>query len=361
MSIRARIDAALDERRQSQLLREHRLYTQGSAINFSSNDYLGLSQAPEVKQAFADGIRDYGSGSGASPLVSGYYPAHQALTAQLCEWTGMPRALLFNSGFAANQAVLFCLLQKGDVLLQDKLNHASLQEAGMLSPATQWRFRHNDVGHLTSLVARHSPQLIITEGVFSMDGDIAPLENIAEHKGNALLMVDDAHAAGVLGEEGRGSETPCDIKVITFGKALGVAGAAVLCDESIYEYLLQFARHYTYSTAMPPAQACAISTAVTLARKDQWRRDRLHELSELFYHELAGSARAIRTATPIKPVVYDSIAEVMSVAERLNQHGMRISAIRPPTVPTPRLRITLTALHSDNAVKQLCQRIKQGE
>ncbi|WP_087018693.1 8-amino-7-oxononanoate synthase [Thaumasiovibrio subtropicus] len=358
---RAELDARTAQglRRRQQ---ENRFASQ-QVINFSSNDYLGLSQADAVKNAFQEGVNQYGAGSGASPLVTGFYPAHQKLVSQLCDWLNKPCALLFSSGFSANQALLFTLLQREDVVLQDKLNHASLLEAGQLSPATQWRFRHNDMRDLEKRLQRHMPLLTITEGVFSMDGDKAPLTEMAQLCADAdsMLMVDDAHAIGVLGEQGEGSaaEITPDITLVTFGKALGVHGAAILCDELVYDYLLQYARHYTYSTAMPPAQAMAVSAAIECAQTEHWRREKLQALSACFYETLDSTIHAPITETAIKPVIIADTVQCLAVSEQLKGLGFHVSAIRPPTVPTSRLRITLTASHTAQQVIALCQALNR--
>ncbi len=207
-------------------------------VNFSSNDYLGLASDAALTHAWQQGLSLYGCGSGASPLVTGFSEAHQTLERTLCEWLGFERAVLFGSGFSANQALLFTLLQKGDLLLQDKLNHASLMEAGLLSSAQMKRFQHNDVAHLARLLDEQVTTLVVTEGVFSMDGDQAPLAEIQAALGsNAWLAVDDAHGVGVLGERGAGSCQAAGIKpqvlVVTFGKAFGLSGAAILCDAAL--------------------------------------------------------------------------------------------------------------------------------
>ncbi|WP_413110489.1 8-amino-7-oxononanoate synthase [Thaumasiovibrio sp. DFM-14] len=366
MKLKQRWQQRVAERHSQGLLRGHDVnqLSQRGVVNFSSNDYLGLSQATAVKQAFCEGIAQYGSGSGASPLVTGYFPAHRELEAALCDWLNQPRALLFSSGFAANQAALFSLLDKGDVLLQDRLNHASLIEAGLLSNATQWRFRHNDMHDLSRLCQRHSAEMVVTEGVFSMDGDMAPLPDIAKisSEANSVLMVDDAHAIGVVGEQGEGSASQIspDITLVTFGKALGVAGAALVCSEAVYDYLLQFARHYTYSTAMPPAQALAVYQSIRLAQSERWRREKLASLSALFYQHLPEPLRSPYTATPIKPVIMENADQALAVSQQLLSGGFKVSAIRPPTVPTSRLRITLSCDHQPHEVIALCRALDKA-
>lgn len=358
---------ALEQRHQQGLYRQlDCVDANQERLNFASNDYLGLAQEPEIIAAWQQGLTKYGAGSSASPLVSGFQPPHADLERQLTEWLGYQRALLFNSGFSANQALLFTLLQSQDHLFQDKLNHASLIEAGMLSPATMKRFAHNDTVALARQLATMSgtinaASLVVTEGVFSMDGDCAPLASLrditTEH--HSWLMVDDAHGCGVLGDEGQGSchlaGIKADILVVTFGKAFGIQGAAVLCSQETAEYLVQFARHYIYSTAMPPAQAVALGRACSLIQTQTWRREKLHTLSEHLQYHLDDSVGVISTITPIKPIIIGDSGKAMMIAAQLQQRGIRVGAIRPPTVPrhSARLRITLTAKHNEMEVRQL--------
>jgi 8-amino-7-oxononanoate synthase len=334
-----------------------------SFTNFSSNDYLGLASDKELTRAWQAGLDKFGNGSGASPLVTGYSSAHQQLQESLCEWLGFESAVLFNSGFSANQALLFSLLEKGDLLLQDKLNHASLMEAGTLSPATMKRFKHNDLLHLNKLL--EDDALVVTEGVFSMDGDLSPLKemsNLIDQKG--WLVVDDAHGVGVLGAHGKGSCDHAGIKpnvlVVTFGKAFGLSGAAILCDADLASYLTQFARHHVYSTAMPPAQAYALSHATSMIEKQQWRRDKLAELSNHFDKRFSQLEGYCSTITPIKPFILGDTSRAIKVADTLKRQGHWVTAIRPPTVPngTARLRLTLTANHTEAQLDQLVQSLQ---
>ncbi len=372
-----RISSALTQRKQAGLNRSRRVIEQGNQsrlvvdgqayINFSGNDYLGLAGSKELTQAWQKGLSLYGCGSGASPLVTGYSKPHADLESQLAEWLGFDCALLFNSGFSANQAVLFSLLEKGDTLLQDKFNHASLMEAGMLSPATMKRFKHNDISHLTKLLTTsdYSPSLVVTEGVFSMDGELSPLSDIATvaKDNSAWLMVDDAHGCGVLGYNGRGccdfyQVTP-DILVVTFGKGFGLSGAAVLCNQECGDYLAQFARHHVYSTAMPPAQAHALSHALSMIQQQEWRREKLNELSQQFESDLGDFSGVVKTQTSIKPIIIGEANAAIDMSDKLKAQGLWTTAIRPPTVPTgtARLRVTLSTNHSPQDIKQLTQAI----
>ena len=375
---KSRIKGALVQRREQGLTRQLKvlessngplLTCEGSRfINFSSNDYLGLANDPELVEAWQAGLSLYGAGSAASPLVTGFSPAHRNLEAQLCEWLGFERAILFSSGFSANQALLFSLLEKGDSLLQDKFNHASLMEAGMLCPATMKRFKHNDTQHLESLLGRSPQSLVVTEGVFSMDGDQAPLEYISSltNQYDSWLAIDDAHGIGVLGDKGAGScnaaQISPDILVVTFGKAFGLSGAAILCSSEVGDYLTQFARHHVYSTAMPPSQAVALSHACQMIQTQEWRREKLTELGALYTEQVNGLKGFVDTQTPIKPFLIGEAQSALSIAEELKQNQVWVTAIRPPTVPvgTARLRITLTANHSHEQILQLTRSLHQA-
>ena len=375
---KSRIKSALAHRREQGLTRQLKvlensnsplLNSEGSNfINFSSNDYLGLANDPELVDAWQTGLSQYGAGSAASPLVTGFSPAHLNLEAQLCEWLGFERAILFSSGFSANQALLFSLLEKDDSLLQDKLNHASLMEAGMLSPATMKRFKHNDTQHLESLLSQSPQSLVVTEGVFSMDGDQAPLSQIFNltHQYDSWLVVDDAHGIGVLGDKGAGScsaaQISPEILVVTFGKAFGLSGAAILCSLEVGDYLTQFARHHVYSTAMPPSQAVALSHACQMIQTQEWRREKLMKLGAIYAEQMSGVKGFIDTQTPIKPFVIGEAQAALSVAEELKRKQVWVTAIRPPTVPkgTARLRITLTANHSEDQIHQLTRSLHQA-
>lgn len=376
MTWQKRIEQALAERRAGNRFRTRQVNESGSGrylvahakryLNFSSNDYLGLSQHPAIVRAWQQGAERYGVGSGGSGHVTGYSTAHHQLESELAQWLGYSRALLFISGFAANQAVITALAQKRDRILADKLSHASLLEAAMLSPAQLRRFAHNDVQALEDLLGTscEGQQLVVTEGVFSMDGDRAPLAKIAAatHRAEGWLMVDDAHGIGVLGEEGRGScyqqQVKPDLLVITFGKAFGVSGAAILCSDDVADYLLQFARHLIYSTAMPPAQACALSAALDVIRKGDERRSRLDDNIAVFRHGATDLPLGlINSSTAIQPLIVGENARTLNLAARLRERGFWLTAIRPPTVPTggARLRVTLTAEHTREDIEALLE------
>ena len=378
MSWQQRIEQALEERQVADALRCRQPVTQGAGrwltregqrwLNFSSNDYLGLSQHPAIVKAWQEGAERYGVGSGGSGHVSGYSEAHYALEEQLADWLGYPRALLFISGFAANQAVIAALAGKEDRIVADRLSHASLLEAANLSPAQLRRFQHNDARYLEELLAKplSGQQLVVTEGIFSMDGDSAPLTDIqrATRAAEALLLVDDAHGIGAVGDEGRGScfsqQVHPDLLIVTFGKAFGVSGAAVLCSEALADYLLQFARHLIYSTAMPPAQAVALSASLNVIRSPEGevRRKKLASLIAQFRKGAASLAwQTTSSQSAIQPLIVGANSRTLNLAARLREQACWLTAIRPPTVPagTARLRITLTAAHEPDDIVQLLE------
>lgn len=378
MSWQQRIDSALAQRREADAFRRRVPLAQGVGRwleyegqryrNFSSNDYLGMSQHPNVIRAWQQGAEQYGTGSGGSGHVTGFSHAHRDLEAELAQWLGYPRALLFISGFAANQAVIAALMSEKDKIVADRLSHASLLEAAALSPAALRRYQHNDSQHLARLLssAVEGQQLVVTEGVFSMDGDSAPLTNVAEAttQAGAWLMVDDAHGIGVKGEQGRGScwqqGVRPELLVVTFGKAFGLSGAAVLCSDSLADYLLQFARHLIYSTSMPPAQAVALRASLEVIRSGEGD-ERREVLAQHIAHFRAGAQGLDYQLTPsesaIQPLIVGENARTLELAQTLREKGCWVTAIRPPTVPTgtARLRLTLTAAHTREDIDTLLE------
>ncbi|NIG15444.1 8-amino-7-oxononanoate synthase [Pantoea sp. Cy-640] len=334
--------------------------------HFSSNDYLGLSQHPAVMTAWQQGVCEAGVGAGASGHVTGYSRHHAQLEQQLATWLGYPRALLFISGFAANQAVIHLLAQKSDRIIADKLAHASLLDAASHSPATLRRFAHNQPASLAKLLATRAEggTLVVTEGVFSMDGDSAPLAELAAEtrRAGGWLLVDDAHGIGVTGEQGRGScwqqQVKPELLVVTFGKGFGVSGAALLCDDATADYVEQFSRHLIYSTAMPPAQCCALLAALQQIQQGDALRARLQQNIARFR---AGAAQLpwqlMASDSAIQPLIVGENRAALALAQRLAQAGCWVSAIRPPTVPpgTARLRITLTAAHHPEDIDALLE------
>lgn len=371
-----RLSGVLAARRDQELYR-HRLVlesAQGPTIrldgveylNFCSNDYLGLAAHPELISAFTRAANQYGVGSGASHLVCGHSTPHHQLEEALAEFTGRPRALLFSSGYAANTGVLTSLLQRGDQVFEDRLNHASLLDGGLHSGARFRRFPHNDVAALAAkLDPGAGPALVAVDGVFSMDGDTAPLAELADlcRERDAWLMVDDAHGFGVMGRTGAGSTEAAglgleDVPVLmaTLGKALGTAGAFVAGSDLLVEGLIQQARNYIYTTAMPPAVAAAGLAALRLLSVESWRREHLAGLIRRFRQGAAQlDLPLMESDSAIQPLLVGDAARALALSGQLRQQGLLIGAIRPPTVPagTSRLRITLSAAHSEQQIDRL--------
>ena len=336
-------------------------------ISFCSNDYLGLADHPVVVEACIAAVRRWGVGSGASHLVSGHSAEHHALEHELAELTGRPRAVLFSTGYMANLAVVRALAGRGDLVLEDRLNHASLIDAGLASGARFRRYPHSDVAAVESrLAASAAPRkLVVTDGVFSMDGDVAPLTALAAAcaKHRAVLHVDDAHGFGVLGPRGLGSVEAAGLDadavpslMCTFGKALGTFGAFVAGPETLVESLVQTAREHVYTTAVPPALAAATRAALAVARDEPWRRERVLRLAAEF--RAGAQALGLRLATsstPIQPLIVGDERAALAASAALLDAGFFVPAIRPPTVPagSSRLRFTFSAAHSDADLERL--------
>ncbi len=341
-------------------------------LGFCSNDYLGLAGHSDVVASLQDCSAVMGVGSTASHLVCGHSEYHHKLEREIAEFTGRERALLFSTCYMANLGVVSALTGRGDTIFEDRLNHASLIDAGLLSRAQLKRFRHNDYHHLAQLLPSASGRkLVVVDGVFSMDGDIAPLPEFVElcTQHDAALMVDDAHGFGVLGQQGGGSaeyfglsQSQLPILVGALGKAFGTFGAFVAGSNALIETLIQFARPYIYTTAMPPALAAATSTSLALLKEESWRRDNLKQRIEQFR---AGAQRLglslLNSNTPIQPVLLGDDARVLEVAGKLKERRILVGAIRPPTVPegTARLRITLSAVHTQKNIEQLLQALDE--
>jgi 8-amino-7-oxononanoate synthase len=381
MSIDDVLQSALNERREQNLYRMRKVIdsAQGAEVivdgkrylNFCNNDYLGLANHPDIVSAFKNAADEFGVGSGASHLVCGHSALHHRLEEQLAEFTGRPRALLFSTGYMANLGVINALLGNGDHIFEDKLNHASLLDAGLLSGARFQRFLHNDIDNLETRLARTQAdegdgrKLIAVDGVFSMDGDCAPLPELAQlaQKHNAWLMVDDAHGIGVLGKNGGGcaEHFGLDINQLpilmgTLGKAFGTFGAFVAGSEALIETLIQFSRTYIYTTALPPAVAAATSKSLEIVQRETWRREHLQDLIAQFRRgaEQIG-LRLFSSNTAIQPLLIGAADEAMRWSNALAERGFWISAIRPPTVPanSSRMRITLSAAHSEKQIERL--------
>ena len=336
-------------------------------LGFCSNDYLGLAQHPQLIAALKRAADDEGVGSGSAHLICGHRREHAQLEEALAAWTGRDRTLLFSTGYMANLGTMQALLARGDLCVQDKLNHACLLDGAQLSGAELKRYPHADV-EAAARQLQSRPQaaaLLATDGVFSMDGDVAPLAALAglcarEH---ATLMVDDAHGLGVLGDDGAGSvraaglsQREVPVLMATLGKALGCGGAFVAGSTALIDGLMQFARPYVYTTAMPPALAAAACAAVEIARTEHWRREKLQALIARFR---AGAAQLglplMDSPSAIQPLLLGDAQAALDAAQVLEQRGLLVTAIRPPTVPQgqARLRITLSAMHAEEHVDQL--------
>jgi 8-amino-7-oxononanoate synthase len=376
-SMDATLQAQLNLRREEHLYRTRLNVASGcsstlsvegrSLINFCSNDYLGLASHPDISLALKQAADLYGTGSGASHLVSGHSVVHQKLEEQLAECTGRPRALLFSTGYMANMGAINALVGRRDLVLQDQLNHASLLDGGRLSQADFKRYKHVDMASLEQRLEQSSAErkLIVSDGVFSMDGNLAPLSEISTlaKKHNAWLMVDDAHGVGVLGPQGGGlvEQLGMNLKQVpvlvgTLGKSFGTFGAFVAGSEALIETLIQFSRSYIYTTALPPAVAAATLASLKIVRQESWRRDKLVQLVTRFRRGAEQIGLQLGASnTPIQPVLINNDAKVMQVGQSLRDAGFLVGAIRPPTVPvgTGRLRITFSADHSEEQVDQL--------
>ena len=368
--------ARLAERRAADLYRQRPLLDspQGPQVvvdgqpllAFCSNDYLGLANHPEVIKAWQAGAERWGVGGGASHLVIGHSTPHNAVEEALADLTGRPRALLFSTGYMANLGAITALVGQGDTVLQDRLNHASLLDGGLLSGARFSRYLHNDAASLAARLEKATGNtLVVTDGVFSMDGDLADLPALAKaaRARDAWLMVDDAHGLGTLGAQGGGVVEHFglgieDVPVLigTLGKACGTAGAFVAGSEDLIEALVQFARPYIYTTSQPPALACATLKSLELLRRETWRREHLAALIAQFRQgaEQIG-LQLMDSPTPIQPILVGDSAKALRLSRMLRERGLLVTAIRPPTVPagSARLRVTLSAAHSQAQVQLL--------
>ncbi len=340
-------------------------------VAFCSNDYLGLAGDPRVAEALARGARRYGAGSGAAHLVIGHGAPHHALEEELAAFVDRPRALLFSTGYMANLGAIGALTGRGDTVLEDRLNHASLIDGATLSRARLRRYPHRDAEALRRQLAEATGEVLVaTDGVFSMDGDLAPLPALAAACAGrgAWLMVDDAHGLGVVGPEGRGtaarfglSRDDVPILVGTLGKAFGSSGAFAAGSDELVETLIQEARPYVYTTAPPPAVAEATRAALRIAATEEWRRERLRALVARFRHEAQGLGLPLADSpTPIQPILLGGAARALQWAEALEQSGVLVTPIRPPTVPEgqSRLRVTFSARHTDAHLDRLLEALR---
>ena len=368
----------LAERRTANLYRQRPLLEspQGPLVKvdgrellaFCSNDYLGLANHPQVIEAWRAGAEKWGVGGGASQLVIGHSTPHHELEEALAEFSGRPRALLFSTGYMANLGAVTALVGQGDTVLEDRLNHASLLDAGLLSGARFSRYLHNDPVSLANRLRKAAGNtLVVSDGVFSMDGDLAGLPALCAEarRAGAWVMVDDAHGFGPLGATGGGivehfglGADDVQVLVGTLGKAFGTAGAFVAGSEELIETLVQFARPYIYTTSQPPALACATLKSLELLRSEHWRREHLNALIKRFREGAqAIGLQLMDSATPIQPILIGDSARALQLSQLLRERGLLVTAIRPPTVPagSARLRVTLSAAHSQAQLELLLE------
>jgi len=370
------LQTELDDRAALGLLRQRRMIAGPQSphvevdgrllLSFSSNDYLGLANHPQMIKVLQHGVLQHGLGAGAAHLVSGHSEAHHRLEQRLAAFVEKPAALLFSTGYMANLGAVQALVGRGDTVFSDKLNHASLNDAMLLCRADVKRYRHGDTAQLAQLLeqAKSGRKLVITDAVFSMDGDIAPLRELLAlcEKHDAWLYVDDAHGFGVLGNEGRGSlshfslVSPRIIYMATLGKAAGVFGAFVAAEQVVIDTLVNHANSYVYTTATPPALSVAVLESVNLIEQGAALRSHLHGLIERLREGLANLPwRLMPSDTAIQPLLIGDNHKALALSEGLRERGIWVAAIRPPTVPqgTARLRITLSAAHSIADVDRL--------
>lgn len=369
------IQTQLSQRAEQGLLRKRHTISGGAGalmqvgeqhyLNFSSNDYLAMRHHEGVLQAWLGGLSLYGAGSGASALVTGYSKAHQELEEYLAGALNREAVLLFNSGFTANQALCQALMAEGSTVLADKLIHASIIDGALHCNGELKRFKHNDVQHAHALLSRlQGDVLLATEGVFSMDGDQAPIVELVDlaQQRNAWLMLDDAHGFGVLGESGLGtverhnlSQQQVPILMGTFGKAIGTCGAFVAGSQELIDYLLNFSRHAIYSTAMPPAQATATLASIELIQSSDRRDVLTHRIQQFKALMQTTDFQLLPSDSAIQPVVIGCPRQAVAISEKLKSLGIWVTPIRYPTVPkgSDRLRITLTAAHTEQDIHAL--------
>jgi len=377
----AALQQELKQREDHGLLRKRRLMQSAQGphpqvdgqrvLSFCSNDYLGLASHPALQEALKAGVDVAGVGSGASHLVTGHHSFHHRLEEALAQFVGLPAALLFSTGYMANLAAICGLMGRNDALFADKLNHASLNDGAMLSRANLQRYPHNDLASLERLLAASTAarKMVITDAVFSMDGDIAPLQGLLDlcERHDAWLLIDDAHGFGVLGPQGRGClshfvlQSSRIIYMATLGKAAGVSGAFIAAEKIVIDYLIQNARTYIFTTAMPPAIAAASLQSLKLIETCEDGRAHLRELITLLRTRLQSSRwQLMDSATPIQPLLIGSNNHAVTVSEELLKQGILVPAIRPPTVPqgSARLRFSLSAAHTTQDVERLAEALR---
>ena len=342
-----------------------------SYLSFCSNNYLGLANHPKVKQAAIAAINQYGWGAGASRLVSGNMTLHQELEKKIAEFKGTEAALLFPTGYMANIGALYALVARGDIIIGDKLNHASIIDGCRQSGATFRVYPHNNINQLGKLLQRSSifrRRLVVTESVFSMDGDTAPLPEIVEitKRYDAIIMIDDAHAIGVFGRHGKGMiehyglEGKIDVVMGSLSKALGGIGGFIAGSKHLIDFLKNKARSFIYTTALPPAVCAASLAGLALIQEDTSLIDKLWENINYLKSQLSKFANNIAVESSIVPIIIGSAEDALDLSTKLYQNGILIPAIRPPTVPagTSRLRISLMADHSESDINKLIDLLK---
>ncbi len=380
----ASLEHELHERAASNLYR-HRLMLEGPQhthvriegreyLAFCSNDYLGLANHPQLVAAVCEGSKRYGVGAGASHLISGHSSAHQALEEALARFTGLPRALLFSTGYMANAGIITSLARRGDAIFADRLNHASLNDAALLSRARFSRYPHMNLVVLERQLAASGARrkLVVTDAVFGMDGDMAPVPELLAlcQRYGAWLVLDDAHGFGVIGEQGRGARAHFDIRfpgfiyMATLGKAAGVSGAFVAAEAEVIETLIQHARSYIYTTATPPLLSYALLTSLELIETDEWRRKNLMQLIASLKQEVKFLRwKLLPSETPIQPLLIGQHDLTVRISQGLREKGILVPAIRPPTVPQgmARLRISISATHTVDEVARLGAALRELE
>jgi 8-amino-7-oxononanoate synthase len=379
-----RIERFLEERRREGLLRilTPSRKRRGGKINiagreyldFSSNDYLGLAEHEKLAEASKAATDTFGVGSSASRLLSGDLELHHELEERVASFKGKEATLIFNSGYQANVGIISSLCGRGDCIFSDRLNHASIIDGALLSGAKLFRFNHNDPSHLEGLLkkerANFKESLIVTETIFSMDGDRPPLKEIATLKTrfNSLLMVDEAHATGVFGASGSGVVEEeglikgVDLVMGTFGKALGSFGAYVACSRVMREFLINACRGFIYSTALPPSVIAADLAALEVVRDEPFRRISLLEGAEYFRNGLMRLGLEVRGSSQIVPLIVGDVRKAISLSDRLKEAGYWVFPIRPPTVPQgeARLRFSLTYHHTKDVLKKIIDEVARG-
>ena len=368
------------ERKSIQDVKKGKIKINGQWVhNFSSNDYLGLTQNKDIQKSIIDGLKKYGNGSGASHLISGHYEIHDELERIAAESLGFDKSILFSSGFSANIGVIRALCDKKDVIFADRLNHASLNEASLLSKSKFIRYNHLDLEYLEKSLKENDGRrkLIISDAVFSMDGDLINLPAIMNlcEKYDAYLYIDDAHGYGVLGKNGQGilehyypklelklKQKKRIIYMFTLGKSVGISGAIVVANKEIINYLIQKAKTYIYTTALSPAIACGIITSLGIIKKGKKLRKKLKESINLFRDKIENKSILSESITPIQPIMINDTCKTIQISESLLQKGFYVPVIRPPTVPkkTSRLRISISSIHEPNVIIRLAELINNN-